>query len=147
MIHPISKRKLTVGQQLCAIRRFFPDVRIRNKNGNLSIFLYLQPTPMSRFYPIEIKIHRSTYAEVWLVGNIHKIDDIEFPHHYRIDKENNRVRLCLYHPKKFEWDRGTSIAENLIPWTCEWLFYYELWLGNGVWYGGGEHPEVLKNEK
>ena len=88
MIHPISKRKLTVGQQLCAIRRFFPDARIRNKNGNLSIFLCLQPTPVSRFYPIEIKINRSAYDyEVWLVGNIHKIDDKEFPHHYSIDKE------------------------------------------------------------
>jgi len=92
-MHPISKRKLTVGQQLCAIRRFFPDARIRNKNGNLSIFLSLQPTPVSRFYPIEIKIHRSTYAEVWLVGNILKIDDKEFPHHYDIDRKNNRVRL------------------------------------------------------
>ena len=147
MIHPISKRKLTVGQQLYAIRRFFQDARIRSKHGNLSIFLGLQPTPMSRLYPIEIKIHRSTYAEVWLVGNIHKVDNKEFPHHYDIDRENNRVRLCLYHPRKFELNRGTSIAATLIPWTCEWLFYYELWLGNGVWYGGGEHPEILITKK
>ena len=147
MVYPISKRKLTVGQQLCAIRRFFPDARIRNKNGNLSIFICLQPTPVSRFYPIEIKIKRNSNYEVWLVGNIQKIDDKKFPHHYEIDKEDNRVCLCLYHPKKFECNRGTNISQTLIPWTCEWLFYYELWLGNGVWYGGGEHPEVLVAKK
>ena len=95
-----------------------------------------------KVYPIEIKIKRNSNYEVWLVGNIHKIDDKKFPHHYEIDKEDNRVCLCLYHPKKFECNRGTNISQTLIPWTCEWLFYYELWLGNGVWYGGGEHPEV-----
>ena len=33
------------------------------------------------------------------------------------------------------------IANTIIPWTVEWLYYYELWQATGEWLGGGEHPE------
>lgn len=140
MIYPISKRKLTVGQQLYAIRSFFSDAKITNKNGNLKVLLTLQPTPFSRMYPIEIHINKNHQIQVWLVGNIQKIDDPDFPHCYEVDTANQRARLCLYHPQKYEWNRSMSVADTLIPWTCEWLFHYELWLDQGIWYGGGEHP-------
>ena len=33
------------------------------------------------------------------------------------------------------------IADTIIPWTSEWLFFYELWLATGgEWLGEGEHP-------
>jgi hypothetical protein len=33
------------------------------------------------------------------------------------------------------------LADTILPWTSEWLFYYELWSVNGYeWLGGGiEH--------
>lgn len=37
-----------------------------------------------------------------------------------------------------------GIANTIIPWTIEWLYYYELWLATGEWLGGGDHPEIGK---
>jgi hypothetical protein len=37
------------------------------------------------------------------------------------------------------------IADTIIPWTSEWLFFYELWLASGEWHGGGHDP--LSDEK
>ena len=33
-----------------------------------------------------------------------------------------------------------SIADTIVPWTAEWLVYYEIWLMTGEWYGGGDWP-------
>ncbi|MEZ5659385.1 MAG: hypothetical protein R3E83_12920 [Burkholderiaceae bacterium] len=35
-----------------------------------------------------------------------------------------------------------SIADTIVPWTYEWLFYFEEWLVSDEWKGGGRHPEV-----
>ena len=32
------------------------------------------------------------------------------------------------------------IANTTLPWTAEWLFFYELWLVTGEWDGGGHWP-------
>ena len=34
------------------------------------------------------------------------------------------------------------IAETIVPWASEWLFYYEIWKGTGEWYGGGDWPPL-----
>lgn len=30
-----------------------------------------------------------------------------------------------------------ALGRTIVPWTIEWLFYYEIWLGIGEWCGGG----------
>ena len=34
------------------------------------------------------------------------------------------------------------IADTIVPWACEWLLHYEIWLATGEWHGGGEHPSA-----
>ena len=43
--------------------------------------------------------------------------------------------LCLYHTDDFRWTADQFIAETLVPWACEWCYYYELWLSTGKWLG------------
>jgi transposase InsO family protein len=33
------------------------------------------------------------------------------------------------------------LDQTIVPWTSLWLFYFEDWLSEGEWRGGGEHPE------
>jgi hypothetical protein len=47
--------------------------------------------------------------------------------------------LCLYLPG--EWNESMLLAATILPWTSQWLFYYELWLITGHWMGTGhDHP-------
>jgi hypothetical protein len=32
------------------------------------------------------------------------------------------------------------LADTVVPWTSEWLFFYEVWHATGLWLGGGTHP-------
>jgi hypothetical protein len=52
------------------------------------------------------------------------------PHVY----EGNR--LCLNLPA--EWTANDLLGDTVLPWTAEWLMYYELWLAtDSTWLGGG----------
>lgn len=133
-------RKISQAQQFILVREKFPNTKFRYRNGKWHLQLKLQPTPFSAFYPIEVIKNDYNHYEVWLVGNIAKIEDPSFPHNYAIDREKKCVKLCLYHPHKYEWNELEPICNTIIPWTCDWLYYYELWLDDGIWRGGGEHP-------
>lgn len=43
--------------------------------------------------------------------------------------------LCLFYPKDDPWKEAYLISEKIIPWTSEWLLYYELFLISGKWEG------------
>lgn len=43
--------------------------------------------------------------------------------------------LCLFFPKDHPWTDEKLISETIIPWTAEWLLYYELYLITGKWDG------------
>jgi len=51
----------------------------------------------------------------------------------------------LFSPENKEWTTGKFIA--IIPWISLWLFYYEGWLYNREWEGGGRHPNIKQKTK
>ena len=63
------------------------------------------------------------------------------PHVYRNDAAPDYPYLCLYDPRERPWRPDDYIAETIIPWASEWLFFFEGWLVTGNWEGGGRHPE------
>lgn len=32
------------------------------------------------------------------------------------------------------------LVETIVPWTSEWLYFYEIWLVTGEWYAGVIYP-------
>lgn len=67
-----------------------------------------------------------------------------FPHRYP-DKS-----LCLYYPKDKSYNYKTSIIANtIIPWTAEWLYFYEKWLETGIWWGkeAPHSPKINKSRE
>jgi hypothetical protein len=65
----------------------------------------------------------------------------ERPPHIYVDPDAQGFRLCLFDPRKDEWCTADAIADTVIPWAAEWLFWFEAWLLTGVWSGGGAHPD------
>jgi hypothetical protein len=89
---------------------------------------------------VEYKIKHVPRVRVLSPELVRKQDGKRLPHTYP-DEEGRRnpIRPCLFVPD--EWDPRDSIAATIIPWTCEWLLHYEVWLVTGEWRGGGIHPE------
>ena len=51
--------------------------------------------------------------------------------------------LCLYYFKDGSWNKQKRIAQTILPWTAEWLLFYEYWLATGEWLGN-EAPHTGK---
>ena len=43
--------------------------------------------------------------------------------------------LCLYHRSENPWFGDQYIADTIVPWACEWCYFYEVWLQTDQWYG------------
>lgn len=61
------------------------------------------------------------------------------PHTYSTSRPG--TKLCLWWPKRREWQPQMRLSETYIPWTVDWLWYFEDWLVTRDWSGGGEHPD------
>lgn len=59
------------------------------------------------------------------------------PHIYSYDGRG--TRLCLWLPREKEWTHSMRFDETYLPWTAEWLDYFEEWLETDTWAGGGVH--------
>ena len=109
--------KLTLGQQIADLSVHFPQFRFHR--GTMSWVGHLQPTDTSPTYRIRIT-YRSPHApKTWILDPpVHK----EAKHRY---SDNT---LCLYDHRAGEWHAGMFLSETIIPWTAEWLYFYEAWL-------------------
>ena len=101
----------------------------------------IKPTALSKEYTVVLLYIVGESPKVWVIGNaLEKLDDVNFPHKFDIDSKKNMVQICLY--RYAEFNSTVLLADTIIPWTVEWLYFYELWLATGEWFGGGEHPNV-----
>ncbi|MFC0298455.1 hypothetical protein [Geobacillus jurassicus] len=128
-----KRKQLTIAQQRCKIQQFFPSFRYFKKGYWIGT---LRPTLSSPFYTIKI-IYGKYNPKVFVIKpTIHK----EAPHRY------SDGSLCLYYPGDRSYHESLFIADTIIPWTAEWLYYYEKWLEDGIWWGP-EAPHSYKLKK
>jgi hypothetical protein len=66
------------------------------------------------------------------------------PHVY--SSRGTGTQLCLWQPRYEEWDWSMKLTQTYVPWSVEWLFYYEHWLDTNEWLGGGEHPVLRRRQ-
>lgn len=136
---------LTLIQQKVALCLAYKGANcsIDKKKGQLFWSGKITPTALSKEYTVVLVYHPGNSPKVWVIGEeLEKLDDPNFPHKFDVDVKSKMVRICLY--RYSEFNSSKLLANTIIPWTVEWLYYYELWLATGEWLGGGEHPETGK---
>jgi hypothetical protein len=109
---------------------------------------WLRPSAISRPYLIHLAYKLGSDPEVFLLepdpfALAHKvIPGRPLPHNYGGDP----LRLCLFVPASGEWKPIDPLATTVLPWACEWLWFFEDWVFTNVWSGGGIHPGPLVPE-
>lgn len=137
-----KRKKITLFKQLINLKAEYPGSFSEIKGSTLKWCGKIKPTALSEEYNILIKYSWGKSPESWVFGeNLKKLDSPDFPHNFKIDKDKKKVRICLYHPKNDEWNPSQYISKTIIPWSVEWLYFYDVWLSTGKWYGGGIHPD------
>lgn len=134
------KPKYSLLQQRVALASSYKDSKCEIDKNILFWYGKIKPTSLSKEYKVLVSYKLGKSPEVWVIGDeLEKLDHKDFPHKYEVDVKNKMVRICLYRHREFSSYK--LLANTIIPWTVEWLYYYELWLATNEWLGGGEHPE------
>ena len=122
-----SNRKPTIAQQIIRMKQLFPFLPYRREKGRFPTWRgILQPTDGSPEYRVKIVAKEKKVPRVWITAPTIRP---HAPHRYG-DKS-----LCLFYPGDGNWNRSSWIAETIVPWTAEWLLFYELWVETGKWWG------------
>lgn len=132
------KTSSSIAMRSFGLKQMFPPTKYSLRQGRLFWKGMLQPTSLSASYEVEVTCKHNRSPDVWVcVGDVADIESI--PHKYETDKANKRVKICLYLPSEYnpEWRFVTTI----LPWTIEWLYFFEIWTITGEWCGGGHHPK------
>jgi hypothetical protein len=114
MRHRLGSRSLT--QQAIDLRRRFPDGEVRLTAATLNWLGTIQPTPMSREYPVEVTLRTDRVPEVRILEKLDGRPGESLPHVYR------EGTLCLH--RAGEWEPLMFIADSTLVWTAVWLFKY-----------------------
>ncbi|MCO6497193.1 MAG: hypothetical protein J5I50_05975 [Chitinophagaceae bacterium] len=128
--------------QAGTLKNMFPDGAIKRfREESLTWTCSVTPSSLSSTYELKLHYIRNNGVKVYVIdpkplalanGKKH------LPHVYSTPEQ----RLCLYYPNGVEWNVGMLYTKTIIPWACEWLCHYELWVCTGIWHGGGIQHET-----
>jgi len=140
MASKLGNKKINLSVQLLNLKRLFPQSHVHIQRNCLVWENKIMPSQLSQLYTVRLiyKLAKSPQVNV-LKPELIVPEGKRLPHTYP------GKRLCLYYPGIDDWRGDMLLAETIVPWISEWLYYYEIWLVTGAWYGGGIHPR-RKNE-
>jgi hypothetical protein len=134
--------RISLIHQEGTLKSYFPNAKIERKGESELIWTgAVTPTPLSATYTLRLHYRFKKGADIYVIEPkpLQLADGkIVLPHVYSTPEQ----KLCLYYPIDKEWNTGMYYVKTLIPWACEWLCHYELWLSTGIWHGGGIHHET-----
>ena len=136
----MANRPLTIAIQASALKKkcTYGSVSV-NHNDSLTWRGKVRPTALSEEYTVKLYYKYNKKPEVYVVEPQLKLADgeKELPHVF--DHGKNQ-QICTYYTKRgADWTSDKLIADTIIPWISEWLYFYEIWLYTGKWKGGGIH--------
>ena len=106
----------------------FPSFNPHVNGDRIGVSGKLQPTGSSPLYKVKITYRYGDYPKVWIV-------DPEIPYEFAIHMYKADNSLCLYDWREQPWKESYHLYDTTIPWTAEWLLYYEIYKMTGKWIG------------
>ena len=123
-----------VAMQIAAMKSMFPQF-IANQNGKKLYFVgKLKVHKDLPEYKVKVEYRGASRPYVSVISP--RLED-DAPHIYPQSRH-----LCLYRPDKYKWTASKLVAQDIIPWTAAWIYFYEYWLRTGSWLGP-EAPHLL----
>jgi hypothetical protein len=132
---PRPEAIVSILRQGVDLSAMIPGSRLKMESTKLDWTGILRPTRRSVLYEVSLTYSLCFEPEVRVLYPA-LVPRAGFLPHYYHDTE----RLCLYDAGKHQWDASMMIGDTIIPWTSEWLYFYEFWRGTGNWFGDPTSP-------
>lgn len=128
-----GRQALNLGLQAASLKRWYPHGETVLRARLLTWKGTLIPSELSATYEILVVLEDGHDPLVYVVDPPFRFwGDEPLPHVFP------HQTLCLFLDN--EWGPWAPLADSILPWTAEWLWFYEVWAATGEWAGGGVHP-------
>lgn len=127
-------RSLSLPQQAFGLRSLFPDSQITLRGRQLRWVGDLHPTELSQPYRTRIDYELGQYPTVNVIDPPITETYQRVPHIY------NSGALCVHDAD--DWNPQMLLVDTIVAWTIEWLYFWELYLATGTWYGDGPDTDI-----
>jgi hypothetical protein len=130
-----APRAIPLIHQRLALARRYPGSKVTLTRHELVWSGRLSPSEFSETYEVVISHNLHSSPLVYVARpRLEVVTGKRLPHVFPLNT------LCL-HTLSPSWIASRLVANTLVPWASEWLFFYELWLATGgEWSGEGVHP-------
>jgi hypothetical protein len=112
------------------IKEHFPFIKVTIVPGGMICIGKFRPTELSIEYTYKVEYRPNHAPKVYILSPCIGYNDET---HMYPDKS-----LCLYYPGDYSWNDESHIYNTIIPWTHEWIVFYEWYQISGKW----NHPAV-----
>ena len=125
----VRNRRITAIQQSAVLknRYDFNNSRWTIRPHGFTWFFDVTPTALSDTYTLKIVYNEPFFPNIYIVSPKPLMlaeGAKRLPHTYDTKKQ----RLCLFRPHFGEWNSIMLIADTIVHWAIEWLYYYENWV-------------------
>jgi hypothetical protein len=136
MAKPITnkKPKLTLVRQTFAMKRY-PQLHVHVARQRQAVWTGpWRPTEMSATYTLRITYVFGLRPIIEIISPMLALapGQDHIPHTYDGQKD-----ICVH--LRSEWNPGLLIADTIMPWISQWLYFYEIWVVTEKWFGKGTH--------
>lgn len=133
-----NKCAIAPAVQLALLKRAFPGTKGNLTQGMMTWQGDFSPAALSDTYRLKLEYRQGGEPKAYIVSpkNLPLAEGAtRLPHTYR-NKERLQ-QLCLYLPGTGEWKPSMKLADTMVHWAVQWMYYYEIWVTTGKWLGGG----------
>ncbi len=144
----MESKAITPIRQFNLLKHEFPGSSGSVYCGTMTWFGEFTPSALSNTYRLKISYTLGAAPKVFIVSPkpLPLAEGAKrLPHTYIF--KDGKQQLCLYLPWSGEWRSSMVIANTIVHWAVEWMYYYEIWVSTGKWMGGGHgNWDVEKTE-
>lgn len=100
------------------------------------------PSVVSDIYQLEITYKFRYRPRIAILQPTLRLaqEQTKLPHVY--EGQND---ICVHRPE--QWNSRLLIADTIMPWISQWLYFYEVWTQTGAWLGKGTHPSAPQHSE
>lgn len=133
-----KKQELTQAQQLYFMKSKFPQLTAKVERQRSIIWQGpWGASDVGGQYLIRVSYKQGLRPRIAIIEPTLRLASglKELPHTYEGQSD-----ICIHRPE--EWHKGLVIADTIMPWISQWLYFYEIWSVTGKWFGKGTHPNL-----
>lgn len=132
----MAKRAKSMNCQNLAIKGFWSQFQYQP--GLHSWVGDVQPDQEGKTYTIKVVYLPGQPPRVYVLNPVLQDDA---PH------RNRDGSLGLYYPPDGSWNERKLIANTIMPWACEYLYFYETWQVTGEWFAPSVSAEQAVKDR